>query len=157
MLGAPKHFAIAAAVTAAAGLVMEISSHAAFLTGVEAQKMPLDGLHLLSTGAPLFAIGAVLVAFVPSLTPDPALRKGPAPRAFWALAVGIAARAWAGQLASPTEEFHAALALGGSFVELAALALLVVPAVAPAKAVTAPASLTPSGGSGTETKPEPGS
>lgn len=157
MLGTAKHFALAAAVSAGLGLVMEITTLAAFLSGVEAQRMPLDGLHLLSAGAPLFAAGAVLVAFVPSLVPDSELRKGPAPRAFWALVVGLAFRSWAGQIASPSDEFHAALALGGSFLELAAVALLVVPALSPAKpaaSAAAAASLTPSGGSGTEARPE---
>lgn len=150
MLGTARHFALAAAASAAAGLVFEITSLAAFLSGAtEAPRMPLDGAHLIRTGAPLFACGAVLVAFVPALLPDPALRKGPAPRAFWVLAVGLVVHAWAAQLATPAEPFYSGMALGGSFLELAALGLLAVPALRPAPVPV----LTPSAPSGTETRP----
>ena len=147
MFGTPKHFALAAAGSAAAGLVVEITSLAAFLSGIEAPRMPLDGAHLLGAGAPLYLVGAALVWFVPSVGPEADLRKGPAPRAFWALTLGLLARAWAGQIASPTEPFYAAMALGGSFVELAAVGLLAVPALRPA------AALTPQKPSGTESSP----
>lgn len=129
MYGTPKHFALAAAASAAAGLVVEITAHAAFLSGFDAPQMPLDGAHLLGAGAPLYLVGAVLTWFAPSVAPEGDMKKGPAPRAFWALTAGLIARAWAGQVASPTEPFYAAMALGGSFVELAALGLLAVPAL----------------------------
>lgn len=146
MYGTPKHFALAAAASAAGGLVVEITSLAASLSGGEAPRMPLDGAHLLGAGAPLYLIGAALVWFVPAVAPDADRRKGPAPRAFWALTVGLVVRAWAGPLASPTEPFYAAMALGASFVELASLGLLAVPAMRPAPA----GSLTTPKPSGTE-------
>jgi len=154
MLGTAKHFALAAATSAAAGLVLRITSLSAFLSGAqEAPWMPLDGAHLLTAGAPLFAVGAVIVAAVPSLVPDEKLRKGPAPRAFWVLVVGVGITAWAGPLATPKEPFFSAMALGGAFLELAALGLLGVPALRPP--VSAPAApavvLTPPAPSGTET------
>lgn len=150
MFGTPKHFALAAAGSASAGLVVEITSLAAFLSGIEAPRMPLDGAHLLGAGAPLYLVGAALVWFVPSVAPEADMRKGPAPRAFWALTAGLAVRAWAGQLASPTEPFYAAMALGGSFVELAALGLLALPALQAARGA---GSLTPPKPSGTESEP----
>lgn len=150
MLGTAKHFALAAAASAATGLVLRITSLSAHLSGAdEVPWMPLDGVHLLTAGAPLFAVGAVIVAAVPALVSDATLRKGPAPRAFWVLVVGVAIHAWAGPLATPKEPFYSAMALGGAFLELAALGLLAVPAIRPAPV----AVLTPSAPSGTETRP----
>ena len=162
MFGTGKHFAVAAAVSGATGIALEVTARAATLSGADTPPaMPLDGAHLLAA-APLFLIGAVLVGLVPALAPDPALRRGPAPRAFWTLAAGVALRAWAGPIASADERFLAALALGGSFLELAGLALVAIPVTRPARAVPSsvvpPAqapepALTPQGASGTEAGP----
>lgn len=149
MFGTAQHFALAAAASAGAGLVLRITSLSASLSGATDEPwMPLDGAHLLGSGAPLFVVGAVLVSSVPSLVPDAALRKGPGPRAFWVLTVGLLLHAWAAPLAKPGEPFFSAMALGGSFLELAALGLLAVPAIRPPGPV-----LTPSAPSGTETRP----
>ena len=142
MLGTPRHFLVGAATCAVVGL-----GFALLETALPRATPLLDGLHLLSVGVSLFLAGAFVVSRSPALLPDPSLRKGPAPRAFWAVTIGVAAHALAAPLADEGPRFWASMKLGGSLVEGAALLVLLAPLVRPA------AKLTPPGPSGTEGEP----
>ena len=83
----------------------------------------VDPLHFVSVGAGAFALGCALVQWHPELAPDPALRKGVAPRAFWTLAVGVAIRGVLGDR-GPIQPFLASASLAGVLLEVAALSML---------------------------------
>lgn len=140
MLGTARHFAIGAGTSVAVGLPFAI-----YGAVVPDARPPLAGMHLVGVGFCLFLAGFFAVQRNPArLLPDPMLRRGPAPRAFWAMVVGLLAHAIAAPLASEKAPFWSALELGGALVEGAALLLLLAPLAV---------KLTPPGPSGTEGEP----
>lgn len=115
---APRRFLIAAPVSLVAGGAVALAQRAGRFPAA-------DPLHIAAIGTAAFALGFFLVRTHPHLAPDPAQRKGVAPRAFWTLALGVAIRGMAGAGHDPAQErFLAELSLAGVLLEAAALAML---------------------------------
>lgn len=91
-----------------------------------------DPVFLLAGGGGAFAFGAVVVRAHPTLAPDPRLRQGVAPRAFWTLFVGVVLVALFGRTADPVaQRFAASAGLAGMLMEAAAFGMLLWGAYGP--------------------------
>jgi uncharacterized protein involved in response to NO len=112
----------------------------------------LDALHLGAVGGGGLAAGAFFVRAFPVLTPDPNLRKGIAPRAFWLLFVAAILRALSGGVTDP-QRFASALSMACLLTEGSAAAMLLYGAFGARAAEVAPeAPATPAPVSALEAK-----
>ncbi len=122
-----SRFFRAAALSLGAGLAVQASKMAATLGAVTAPAWLPDATHLVIVGGIGFAILGLLVP--PDV--DPRFQKGPAPRAYYTFALGLALRAFAAPFAEQAT-FYAALTLAGQLLEIAALAMLALARTRPA-------------------------
>ena len=128
----------------AAGISLAAAA-AAFAAPSLGRETSADGIHFGAVGVGAFALGYVLVRSHPELAPDPAMRKGIAPRAFWTLILGVALRGTVGALHDPdAQPFLAGCAWAGVMLEAAALAMLVYGAYLPKKPAPVPPPTPPS-------------
>ncbi len=139
--GAAPAFAAGAAGSLLVALAVDAGLRGLNAGGLPPLQWAPDALHLSSVATPAYLVGAALAlrqaATAGTGTSPPAAgeggsgergprRPGPVPRAFWTLTCGVGLRAIFG-LIEGRAPFYAAASLAGTFLELAAIAMLVVP------------------------------
>jgi hypothetical protein len=123
---ARRRFAILATGSLVAGLAIRAAELAWAYAGSDFPPPSWwpDAGHLLQVGVPAGLVGLWLVGIEPSIAPDPLLRKGLAPRAFWVFVLGLLLHACTVHLAGPDKVFLAVLSLAGLFLEVVGGAML---------------------------------
>ena len=111
-----------------------VAAAAAFAAPRLGRETGADPLHFAAVGVGAFALGWALVRAYPALAPDPAMRKGIAPRAFWTLVLGVLLRGSVGSSSDPERQpFLAACAWAGVMLEAGGLAMLLYGSYLPGK------------------------
>lgn len=119
-------FARAAALFFVAGAIAWATRTAATASGMPAPAALPDPLHLWIGGTGGCLIGHVMASTRPSLEPDPAGRKGPAPRAFWTLVAGVLCLAFAAPHVETGPPVGKAFAIAGALLEAASMGMLLL-------------------------------
>lgn len=124
-------FPRAAALFFAAGAIAWATGAAASASGMPPPAALPDPLHLWIGGTGGSLVGHALLTANPRLAPDPDGRKGPAPRAFWTLVLGVLCLAFAAPHLESGPPVADAFAVAGALLEAAAAGMLLLGNAAP--------------------------